>query len=266
MKRAKQLARSLILLAFAAALAARTQQQQPPGFTEKVEVNVRTVLAVVTDAKGKPIERPLVGPGRIRVTLAVEAKGSKPFVHHNEMDLTREDTGTTWLYDALFEWPPEAERVAVTVEELKTGARGTAVAELPSPATGTGSLTALPGMFSSARAGPELPLEITFRDVKRSARDHCGPPEREDRHRAHLRSAVEEGARARPGHRHVGVPCGRTQLVNLERSVLFDITVDNWTIEIPVTCSVNATRLIVTIAELESGGHAVASFEPAKLE
>jgi hypothetical protein len=33
-----------------------------------------------------------------------------------------------------------------------------------------------------------------------------------------------------------------------------------------VTCSVNATRLIVTIGELESGGHAVASVDPAKLE
>jgi hypothetical protein len=31
------------------------------------------------------------------------------------------------------EWPPEATRVALTVEELKTGARGTAVADLPKP-------------------------------------------------------------------------------------------------------------------------------------
>jgi hypothetical protein len=60
-------------------------------------------------------------------------------------------------------------------------------------------------------------------------------------------------------------PAGRTQLANLERSVPFDITVDNWTMEIPVTCSVNATRLIVTVAELESGGHAVAAVDPARL-
>ena len=48
---------SLLFLATIPLLA--QTQQQPPGFTEKVEVNVRTVLAVVTDAKGKPIERPL---------------------------------------------------------------------------------------------------------------------------------------------------------------------------------------------------------------
>jgi hypothetical protein len=57
---------ALTLAAFVAAAAAQTQQQQPPGFTEKVEVNVRTVLAVVTDAKGKPIERPLRRRGRGR--------------------------------------------------------------------------------------------------------------------------------------------------------------------------------------------------------
>jgi hypothetical protein len=32
---------------------ARRQQQPPPGFTEKVEVNVRTILAIVTDTKGE---------------------------------------------------------------------------------------------------------------------------------------------------------------------------------------------------------------------
>ena len=51
--------RALVLFAFVAAAAAAQTQQQPPGFTEKVEVNVRTILAVVTDTKGKPIERPL---------------------------------------------------------------------------------------------------------------------------------------------------------------------------------------------------------------
>ena len=87
---------------------------------------VRSCKSVFT-----PLEK--VGPGRIRVTLALQAKGAKPFIYHDEMDISRDDTGTTWLYNAPFEWPPEAERVAVTVEELKTGARGTAVAELPKP-------------------------------------------------------------------------------------------------------------------------------------
>jgi hypothetical protein len=49
----------LTLSVLAATSAAAQTQQQPPGFTEKVEVNVRTVLAIVTDARGKPFERPL---------------------------------------------------------------------------------------------------------------------------------------------------------------------------------------------------------------
>ncbi len=54
--------------------------------------------------------------------------------------------------------------------------------------------------------------------------------------------------------------------MNLERSVLFDITVDTWTLEIPVSLSVNATRLIVTVVELDSDAHAVATIDPTKLE
>ena len=61
-------------------------------------------------------------------------------------------------------------------------------------------------------------------------------------------------------------PAGRREIVNLERSVLFDITVDNWTLEIPVSWSVNTTRLIVTVVEAESGAHAVAMIDPTKLE
>ena len=37
----------------------------------------------------------------------------------------------SWSYEANISWPPDASRVAVTIEELKTGARGSAVAELP---------------------------------------------------------------------------------------------------------------------------------------
>jgi hypothetical protein len=224
------------------------------------ELRVSADLAEIAGALEK------VGPGRIRVTLAVEAKGSKPFVHHDEMDIARDDSGTTWLYDAPFEWPPEAQRVAVTVEELKTGARGTAVADLPSSATETAAPNARPGLLPSTATGPELPLEITFRDVKRRA----------DAVAVLLYAKIgiepvfEALSKKRSGRVQIIVvsesPAGRTQLANFERSVPFDITVDNWTIEIPVTCSVNATRLIVTIAELETGGHAVASVDPAELK
>jgi hypothetical protein len=74
-----------------------------------------------------------VGPGRMRVTLAVRAPGVQPFVHHEEVDLAREGNGPYWSYVFPLEWPPEATRVALTIEELKTGARGAAAADLPKP-------------------------------------------------------------------------------------------------------------------------------------
>lgn len=74
-----------------------------------------------------------VGPGRMRVTLAIRATGMQPFVHHEEVDLSREGEGAFWTYAFPLEWPPEATRVAVTVVELKTGEHGTAAADLPKP-------------------------------------------------------------------------------------------------------------------------------------
>jgi hypothetical protein len=224
------------------------------------ELRVSADLAEIAGALEK------VGPGRIRVTLAVEAKGSKPFVHHDEMDISRDDTGTTWLYDAPFEWPPEAERVAVTVEELKTGARGTAVAELPAPGTETESPKPPPGILPGAPAGPELPLEVSFSSVRRSVASVSAL--------LHAKIGIEPilDALSKKGRGRVRVtvlsesPAGRREIVNLERSVLFDITVDNWTLEIPVSWSVNTTRLIVTVVEAESGAHAVAMIDPTKLE
>jgi hypothetical protein len=90
------------------------------------------VLQVSAELAGIAPALEKVGPGRIRITIAVQATGSKPFIHHDEMDLGRDDS-ESWVYEAPFEWPPEAQRVAVTVEELKTGTRGAAVADLPKP-------------------------------------------------------------------------------------------------------------------------------------
>ncbi len=207
-----------------------------------------------------------VGPGRIRVTLAVEAKGSKPFVYSDEMDISRDDNGTTWLYDAPFEWPPEAQKVAVTIEELKTGAHGTATAELPAPGPETGSPKPPPGILPGAPAGPELPFEVTFSSVNRSPASISAI--------LHAKIGIEPilDALSKKGRGRVRVtvlsefPAGRTEIVNLERSVLFDITVDNWTLEIPMGWSVNATRLIVTVVEIESGAHSVATIDPTKVE
>jgi hypothetical protein len=90
-------------------------------------LQVSAELAEISAALAK------VGPGRIRITIAVQATGSKPFIHHDEMDLSRDDPGTSWVYEAPFEWPPEAQKVAVTVEEIKTGTRGAALIDLPKP-------------------------------------------------------------------------------------------------------------------------------------
>jgi hypothetical protein len=62
-----------------------------------VKKNKRRVGELRVSADLTEIVAPLekVGPGRIRVTLALEMKGSKPFVHHDEMDISRDGTGTT---------------------------------------------------------------------------------------------------------------------------------------------------------------------------
>jgi hypothetical protein len=91
------------------------------------EMHVSVDLSSILEALEK------VGPGRMRVTVAVRASGKQPFVHHEEVDLAREGPGADWTYVVPLEWPGEASRVAVTVEELKTGTRGAAAADLPLP-------------------------------------------------------------------------------------------------------------------------------------
>jgi hypothetical protein len=88
-------------------------------------------LSVSVDLAGIAPALEKLGAGRVRVTIEVEIPGYPPFVSHDEADLDHSSGGTMWLYEAKINWPPEATRVAVTVEEVKTGARGTGVAELP---------------------------------------------------------------------------------------------------------------------------------------
>jgi hypothetical protein len=73
------------------------------------------------------------GGGRVRVTMAVENTKGRPFTQSDETDLDHSGVGTIWNYEANIVWPPDATRVAVTVEELATGTSGNAVAELPKP-------------------------------------------------------------------------------------------------------------------------------------
>lgn len=70
-----------------------------------------------------------LGPAHVRVTIAVRIRKSEPFVQSEEFDL--EPSQDLWEYDAPLEWPNEAERLSATVEELKTGAHGEAVVDLP---------------------------------------------------------------------------------------------------------------------------------------
>jgi hypothetical protein len=61
----------------------------------------------------------------------VEGK-TVPFVHHDEKPLEKSTSGgDTWIYTAPIEWPAAAARYSVFVEELKTGASGSAIAKFP---------------------------------------------------------------------------------------------------------------------------------------
>ena len=65
------------------------------------------------------------------MTVAVEHSKGAPFTQSEEADLDHSGEGTLWTYESAIVWPPEATRVAVMIEELKTGARGSGAAELP---------------------------------------------------------------------------------------------------------------------------------------
>jgi hypothetical protein len=86
-------------------------------------------LFVTANLRGLSPALESLGPGRMRVTVAVSVRRSEPFVQSEEFDL--EPSEEVWEYDAPLEWPREAERVSVTVEELRTGAHGEATLDLP---------------------------------------------------------------------------------------------------------------------------------------
>jgi hypothetical protein len=71
-----------------------------------------------------------LGGGRLRLTIAVEvADAREPFTASQEFTVERGQPG--WGIDTPLAWPLNGRRVAVTVEELQTGLRGTASADLP---------------------------------------------------------------------------------------------------------------------------------------
>jgi hypothetical protein len=216
-----------------------------------------------------------VGPGRVRVTIAVERGGFQPFVSSEDVDLAREGAGTTWLYNAPLEWPSDARRVSVRVEEQKTGTFGTATAELPK-GLNAGSSSPPDELSRAKRTGPELEVETSFSDVARRTPSSPGGAlagATAAGASAILRVAVDlapiydglirSGGTGRVVLRVVADrPAGGAEILKIERSVPLDITVDRWAFDLPIHWTKETTRLVVSFVELETGGHAERSLTP----
>jgi hypothetical protein len=96
---------------------------------EKDRLRGRLEISVDLASIAEALE--MLGPGRVRVTVAVEHSKGAPYTQSEDADLDGSGEGTLWTYESGIVWPPEANRVAVVIEELKTGARGSGTAELP---------------------------------------------------------------------------------------------------------------------------------------
>ena len=240
----------------------------------EVKKNDRRVgeLRVSADLGGIAPALDRVGPGRVRVTIAVERGGFQPFVSSEEVDLAREGSGTTWLYNAPLEWPSDARRVSVRVEEQKTGTFGTATAELPSPGKG-GDATAAQAAPGGGRIpainpkGPELEFEAALSDVERRGSNQRA---------AMLRVVVglepifdrlvRAGGNARIALRVYGdSAAGRASIATIEKTVPLDITVDRWAFEFPIHWPLSTNHLVVSFVELETQAHAERSLTPPPL-
>ena len=240
----------------------------------EVKKNDRRVgeLRVSADLGGIASALDRVGPGRIRVTIAVERGGFQPFVSSEEVDLAREGAGTTWLYNAPLEWPSDARRVSVRVEEQKTGTFGTATAELPSAGKASDAAAAqvTPGggrVPAINPKGPELEFEATLSDVERRGSNQRA---------AMLRVVValepifdrlvRAGGNARIALRVYGdSAAGRAVVASIEKTVPLDITVDRWAFEFPIHWPLSTNHLVVSFVELETGAHAERSLTPPPL-
>ncbi|MDQ6894394.1 MAG: hypothetical protein M3167_17180 [Acidobacteriota bacterium] len=230
------------------------------------ELRVSADLASIASALDR------VGPGRVRVTIAVERGGFKPFVSAEEVDLAREGSGTTWLYNAPLEWPSDARRVSVRVEEQKTGTFGAATAELPSPGK-AGDATAAQATPGGGRIpaitprGPELECEATLSNVERRGSNQGA---------AMLRVVValepifdrlvRGGGNARMTLRVFGDgAAGRVTIATFEKTVPLDITVDRWAFELPIRWPVSINHIVVSFVEVATEAHAERTLSPPPL-
>jgi hypothetical protein len=97
---------------------------------ERHEKDSTGILHVDTDLESLAATLDTLNGGRMRVTIAVEVDDAvEPFTTNQEFDVSTVAAG--WGTDFPLRWPAKGRRVAVTVEELKTGTRGTATMDLP---------------------------------------------------------------------------------------------------------------------------------------
>ncbi|MFN3412713.1 MAG: hypothetical protein ACK42L_01440 [Thermoanaerobaculum sp.] len=100
--------------------------QKLEGKSRVGRLEVRTDLGAVREVLEKTTR------ARLRVTVGVHMKRGEPFVHQEEFEqvVGEQSAGTVWTYEAPIKLPKEAERLAVVIEELQTGAWGAAVVDL----------------------------------------------------------------------------------------------------------------------------------------
>ena len=88
------------------------------------------VLHVDADLAALSSTLDLLNGGHMRVTIAVDVAGARePFTTTQEFDVAPRQAG--WGADIPITWPTKGRKVAVTVEEMKTGTRATGAADLP---------------------------------------------------------------------------------------------------------------------------------------
>jgi len=124
----------------ASGMTVRALNEPPPqgGFPIKLAIDgvakngkqLTGVLHVDADLVALASTLDLLNGGRMRVTIAVDVIGARePFTTTQEFDVAPHQSG--WGADIPITWPAKGRKVAVTVEELKTGTRATGAAELP---------------------------------------------------------------------------------------------------------------------------------------
>jgi len=126
----------------ARSLSVRALHEPPPqgGMPLRVTVDgvakngkqVTGILHVDADLSSLASTLELMQGGHMRVTIAVDVEGARePYTTTQEFDVAPGQAG--WGADIPMGWPARGRKIAVTVEELKTGTRATGAIDLPKP-------------------------------------------------------------------------------------------------------------------------------------